>query len=55
MNAIDGLRARFSIAIISVIWLNCALLVTRAFFATDASATVVVGGVFAIAAVASAS
>jgi len=44
MNAIDSLRARFSAAIIGLIWLNCALLVARAFFATDASASVVVAG-----------
>jgi methyl-accepting chemotaxis protein len=55
MNAIDGLRARFSIAIIGFIWLNCALLVTRAFFAGDASATVVIAGALAISAMASVS
>ena len=55
MNAIEGLRARFSIAMIGVIWLNCALLVARAVFATDASATVIIAGAFAIGAAASVS
>ena len=55
MNAVDGLRARFSIAIIGLIWMNCGLLVTRAFFATEASASVIVAGAFAIAAAASVS
>lgn len=49
MNAIDELRAKFSIAIIGLIWLNCALLIVRAMFITDGSTKLVVAGALAIA------
>ena len=49
MNAIDELRAKFSIAIIGLIWLNCALLIVRSMFMTDGSTMLVVAGALAIA------
>lgn len=55
MDAIDGLRAKFAIAILGLIWVNCGLLAARALFAIDASPMVIVAGGLAISAVASAS
>jgi methyl-accepting chemotaxis protein len=49
MTALDRLRHRFSLIIISVIWTNVVFLAMRAFYAIDASPLVMVGGGIAIA------
>ncbi len=55
MNAIDGLRAKFSVAVMAMIWLNTLMLMARGLFVTQASGTVMICGALAIAAAASVS
>jgi methyl-accepting chemotaxis protein len=52
MNALEKLRAKVSIGIVVLIWVNFALLVARAAVGTDVSLVVLLGGGFAVSAAA---
>ncbi|WP_419908018.1 methyl-accepting chemotaxis protein [Hoeflea sp.] len=52
MNALEALRSKVSIGVITLLWVNFALLIARAVFGTEASLPVLLGGGFAVAAAA---
>jgi methyl-accepting chemotaxis protein len=55
MTTLDRLRSGFSSIILAIIWVNCGLLLVRAFFVTAISPGALVAGSIAVAATASAS
>ena len=55
MNALEGLRARVSVGIVALLWIDVALLIARVVYGADASPVVLIGGGIAVAAAATVS